>query len=734
MTPKRIAYVLNIFPKISETFIAGELAELRRRGVELRILSLLPPRDEPQHEIICRAGLEELVEYDVNRFAAAMKLFQPQLIHAHFAKEATEKARELSLLTGIPFTFTAHGYDIHRKPPPDFRARAEAAGAVVTVSAANMDFIADTFGVAREHIRVIPCGVDTERFCPGSGTGVPPVPTETHGRDARATIVCVARQVAVKNLGLLLEACAVLRARGVRFRAVLIGDGPLKGELEAKRAALQLDGLVEMPGAAEQGEVVRWWQSATVGVLTSDNEGMPVCLMEAAACGVPVVATRVGGVPELVEDGVTGLLVPAGDALALAAALEKLLGDAALRMRMGAAARARAVEYFSVTRQVDSLLELWGEILLDGRALRSVRAAFSDANDGAHGVTRPASKPVSDPFGAGRDKDLPALTNALSFETAWSELKRRLPRLSGADGKLRLKAIRVTRHKPGRRAVVEYDVKLRRPGAPDEKLTLIGKTRVRRSGNEAYRLQDEIWNAGFQRDGGDKFSVPEPVGVIADFQMWFQRKVAGITAEEFFSGPLASGGTPSGIELAGRIAEAVHKLHRAGVPAEKPHTMADELRILRECFAKVAAVKPAWTGRLAKLLVACEKLGAGVVAPGRCGIHRDFYSAQVIVDGDRLWLIDFDLYCLGDPGLDAGNFIGHLTEQALRERGEATALLDVEQALEERFVELSGTEVRASVQAYTTLTLARHIFLSTRFPERSHLTERLLELCEERLG
>ena len=139
MTPPRLAYVLNIFPKISETFIAGELAELRRRGVELRILSLLPPRTEPQHEIIRRAGLDKLVEYDTSKFHGALQAFQPDLLHAHFAREATEKARELSALTGLPFTFTAHGYDIHRKPPPDFRARAEAARAVMTVSEANRD-------------------------------------------------------------------------------------------------------------------------------------------------------------------------------------------------------------------------------------------------------------------------------------------------------------------------------------------------------------------------------------------------------------------------------------------------------------------------------------------------------------------------------------------------------------------------------------------------------------------
>jgi thiamine kinase-like enzyme len=100
----------------------------------------------------------------------------------------------------------------------------------------------------------------------------------------------------------------------------------------------------------------------------------------------------------------------------------------------------------------------------------------------------------------------------------------------------------------------------------------------------------------------------------------------------------------------------------------------------------------------------------------------------------RLWLIDFDCFCSGDPGLDVGNFIGHVTEQALREHGNAAALRDVERAMEDRFVELAGEQVRTSVRTYTTLTLARHVYLSAQFPERSHTTERLLELCEQQLG
>ncbi len=729
MTPKRIAYVLNIFPKISETFIAGELAELRKRGVELRILSLLPPRDEPQHEIIRRAGLDALVEYDVAKFASVISEFQPELIHAHFAKEATEKARELSALTGIPFTFTAHGYDIHRKPPADFFERAKAAGTVVTVSEANKEFIAENFRVLREHIRVIACGVDTERFCPSLGA---PAPKPAFGAAQQGNapagvpalpghIVCVARHVAVKNLGLLLDACALLRNRGVPFRCTMIGDGPLHDELKAKRAALKLDDVVEMPGAADQDEVLRAWQQADIGVLTSENEGMPVCLMEAAACGVPVVATRVGGVPELVAHGVTGMLTAPGNVIAFADALEILLGNAAFRAHLGAAARARAVERFSVSQQVDALMEMWSKVLLQEKG---------NAQRPTSNVQRPNFRDrVTDPFGAASDPALPSLTAALDFERVHEEFKHAFPSLS-SEGFVRPKKIRVVRHKPGKRAVVEYDVRLREHGAITERLTLIGKLRARRYGNEGFRMQEAIWKAGFDATSADGIAVPEPLGVITDFKMWFQRKVPGVTAEEFF----AKAGTAESIALARKVAEAIHKLHRAGVPTEKSHTMADELRILRECFAKVAAVKPAWTGRIAKLQRACEQLGASVGATPTCGIHRDFYSAQVIVDGARLWLIDFDLYCQGDPGLDVGNFIGHLSEQALRERGDAGALADVERALEERFVELSGEGVRKSVRAYTTLTLARHVFLSTRFPEREHLTERLMELCEARLG
>lgn len=351
MTPQRVAYVVNVFPKVSETFIARELAELRRRGIEVRILSLRLPSEELRHGVVEASGLIERTVYDDRQFADELRRFAPELIHAHFATQPTATARKLAAALEVPFTFTAHRYDIYARPPADFADRVEAAAAVVTVAEANACYIEQTFGVPRESLRVIPSGVDTELFRPGGDPASPP------------HIVCVARLHPAKNHGLLLEACAQLRDRGAQFRCVLVGDGKSRQQVQENRSRLSLEPLVTMVGAAEETEVLAWWKQAAVGVLASDGEGFPVSLMEAAACGVPAVATAVGGVPELIEDGVTGLVVPPRDVGSLVAALERLLGDPYLRTEMGQAARRRAEECFSLTVQVERLLDVWADVL-----------------------------------------------------------------------------------------------------------------------------------------------------------------------------------------------------------------------------------------------------------------------------------------------------------------------------------------------------------------------------------
>ena len=355
MPLRRIAYIVKYFPLLTQTFVVGELCELRRRGIDVLILSLQRPSETLRHNIIERFGLDERTVYDVETFISHLREFRPQLLHAHFATDPAASARTLAAELRIPFTFTAHGYDIYERPPADFSERAEAAAAIVTVSEANKRYIVGKLAVSPEHISVIPNGVDTDFFCPTPGS-------QASSQQA-PTIVSVARHMPVKNLELLVEACAILRDRAIEFKCILIGDGPGRGRLEEEVRRFRLEHHIELKGEMVRDEVLKWWRRAAVGVLSSHSEGMPISLIEAAACAVPAVATAVGGIPELVENGVTGLLVPPRDTAALADALSRIVTRPALGRELGQAARRCAVERFSLSRQVDRLIALWEGIL-----------------------------------------------------------------------------------------------------------------------------------------------------------------------------------------------------------------------------------------------------------------------------------------------------------------------------------------------------------------------------------
>ena len=296
--------------------------------------------------------LEELACYDPASFVPRLRKFRPQLIHAHFATQPTELARDLSTRLGIPYCLTAHGYDVYRRPPDDFAARCRDAGAVVTVSSANARYMIDELGAPPDNLSVIPCGVDTAWFAPGNAV-----------RSELPLLLCVARLRPVKNLPVLLRACALLRERGFTFRCLILGDGEDRLMLEAERRRLGLQGSVEFGGLATQEAVRDYWRQASVGLLTSRSEGMPVSLMEALACGVPVVAPAIGGIPEMIRPGSNGFVVPEGDAAAVAAAVEKILADPALETAMRSAARESAQQRFSIANQVDRLLEIWNRVL-----------------------------------------------------------------------------------------------------------------------------------------------------------------------------------------------------------------------------------------------------------------------------------------------------------------------------------------------------------------------------------
>lgn len=331
---------------------------------------------------------------------------------------------------------------------------------------------------------------------------------------------------------------------------------------------------------------------------------------------------------------------------------------------------------------------------------------------------------VSDPFSAAADLTMPNVAIALDPVAVDALLKRGLPRLTGEGGILRLRRITVLRHKPGKRCLIEYRVRVDEAHREPYRASIIGKTRAKRFGQKDYRLQQEFWDRGFSNESADGITVPEPLGHIPEIQMWFQRKIKAESATDLLRSHAA-------LPLARKVAEAAFKIHQSGVPTEKSHGIEDELRILQTCFASVARTNPSLSPRLEKLWKECVRLGDSLGGRPTTGIHRDFYSDQILVQDQKLWLIDFDLYCQGDPALDIGNFTAHLSELALRLFGRSDALNAIENALVNRFLELAGAQHRGAIQAYHLLTLARHIYLSTQFEERRALTEPLLSLCEE---
>ncbi len=313
------------------------------------------------------------------------------------------------------------------------------------------------------------------------------------------------------------------------------------------------------------------------------------------------------------------------------------------------------------------------------------------------------------------------LRPALDPSEARRCLEPHLTQLGAVHAQLR--GIRVTRHKPGRRCIVEYEFDAG-AGSHEQSLVLLGKSRIKGVNANAQLALESLWNAGFNPASGS-VCVPQPLGSVPAWRMTLQRKVAGVPAGERLA-------KREGALVAARIAEAIHALHTRGTPPARHHTVDDELRILRERLSRVD--RAAGAGRIERLLDRCERLAARVPRCEPRPIHRDFYPAHVLVEGNRLWLIDFDLYCAGDPSLDAGNFLAHMIEERLRRDGCAEGPSEAESAFESRYAQLAGRRVLPAIRAYTTLSLVRHVHLSTQYPERRHTTPALLELCERRLS
>lgn len=319
------------------------------------------------------------------------------------------------------------------------------------------------------------------------------------------------------------------------------------------------------------------------------------------------------------------------------------------------------------------------------------------------------------------DPALPTLRDALDPRFALAALAERL-RLPVE--RTRLASLRVVSHEPGKRCLIEYGLDIDSSFA-SARLDAIGKIGVSRFDNSGYRQLRAIWQAGFTSDSADGICVPDPLGTVPGLYMWLQRKVPGRTVTAL----LRDGSPPS----ADRIAAAVHKLHNAPLTADRCHTMDDELTILHRCVDTVAAQHPHAAEAVFTLMNTAARVGGLLPSPAFCPSHRDLHPDQVVLYDGRLYLIDFDLFCLADPGLDVGNLLGHLTGHALRVHGDAAALRAFGDELEDRFVARAGEATRFAVRVYAALTLARHVLLSMQFADRADLVLPLVGLAQARL-
>jgi glycosyltransferase involved in cell wall biosynthesis len=276
-------------------------------------------------------------------------------VHASFATYPAWVAWATAHLARLPFSFTAHAYDV-QEPRPWLARVALQAAFVRAISLETAARVRAAAGSAAR-VRVGHLGVDVERFKPAVGQAAQP-----------PEILTVARIGPTKGIEALIDAAGLLTRASEftrqSFRVRILGDGPSRGACVAKARALGLGEVVSFEGAASNREVARALQRATVFALPcvsvrggARHDGLPVALLEAMASALPVVSTPVGGIPEAVSNGHDGVLVPSGDAHALAVALARLLQDSALRRRLGSAAREKVLRQFRGDRAAARLAE-----------------------------------------------------------------------------------------------------------------------------------------------------------------------------------------------------------------------------------------------------------------------------------------------------------------------------------------------------------------------------------------
>jgi glycosyltransferase involved in cell wall biosynthesis len=401
--------ILKGYPRISETFISNEILLLENLGFAVHLFSMRRPRENFSHESVkkIRAKVNYLPETLIkplprllyhNLLLAAKKpvvyagalragfrrflrthksatikhLFQAGYLahrflpasgvthlHAHFAHSPTSVAMFTSLLTGLPFSFTAHAKDIYTSDPRQIREKIGLARFVVTCTEYNRKHLRELSDGYATPIHRNYHGIDIKLFFDKNEK--PKIPVQPY------QILTVARLTAKKGLSTIYKALRILCDQGVSLHHTHIGGGEDREKIISLIKDLDLESLTELLGTQPHQVVLAHYKNADLFVLgcevapNGDRDGIPNVLAEGMAMGLPVVVTDISAIPELVQDGKTGLLVPPGQPRQLAEAMLRMLTDGELRSRVIAAGKQRVMREFDNRQLIRELAEVYRE-------------------------------------------------------------------------------------------------------------------------------------------------------------------------------------------------------------------------------------------------------------------------------------------------------------------------------------------------------------------------------------
>lgn len=398
-----VAVLMSRFPTVTETFILREMIEMERQAQPVRVVPMIRETPRVIHEAarpwtdralytpylspaIAAANLRAFVRHPLRYlgllgrlmagtilspdvFLRTLAVFPKSVflagelsregirhVHAHYATHPSTMALIIAAFSDITFSFTVHAHDIQVNRSL-LRWKLRETRFVRSISDFNRRFLEDLYPAeAKGKIVVVHVGIEPEtyeensRLTSAASAGPPKV-------------LCVAAHKPYKGLPVLIEACGMLRDQGVMVQCDIVGDGPMRSELESMIRERRLESVVRILGPRPQEEVARMMAEARLfalpSIVASDGqmEGIPVALMEALSSGRAVVTTSISGIPELVEHGRNGLLVPPGDAAAFAAAMKELLADPARAAEMGVHGRKKVRAEFTLVDSVRQLLE-----------------------------------------------------------------------------------------------------------------------------------------------------------------------------------------------------------------------------------------------------------------------------------------------------------------------------------------------------------------------------------------